>query len=202
MALTAMAAFLIFVLAAFGLRSLVHYRRTGASGFVGLSGRVGSAEWCGGALFILALIAGGLAPVAQMLGWVEPALALDAAVYQTLGILLFAAGFAVTLWAQFAMGDSWRIGVDESERTALVAHGPFLWVRNPIFSGMVAATVGLALLVPNAVAAVAVAALLVGLELHVRFVEEPYLLRTHGESYRAYAARTGRFLPGIGLSKS
>ena len=37
-----------------------------------------------------------------------------------------------------------------------------------------------------------------GLELQVRAVEEPYLLRTHGDAYRAYAARVGRFLPGVG----
>ena len=39
---------------------------------------------------------------------------------------------------------------------------------------------------------------MVGLELHVRFIEEPYLLRVHGEQYAAYAAQVGRFLPGIG----
>ena len=28
--------------------------------------------------------------------------------------------------------------------------------------------------------------------------EEAYLLRTHGDAYRAYARRVGRFLPGVG----
>jgi len=37
-----------------------------------------------------------------------------------------------------------------------------------------------------------------GLELHVRHVEEPYLLQTHGDAYRAYAASAGRFVPGVG----
>jgi protein-S-isoprenylcysteine O-methyltransferase Ste14 len=32
----------------------------------------------------------------------------------------------------------------------------------------------------------------------VRLVEEPYLERVHGEAYRAYAERTGRFVPRIG----
>jgi protein-S-isoprenylcysteine O-methyltransferase Ste14 len=32
----------------------------------------------------------------------------------------------------------------------------------------------------------------------VRQVEEPYLVRTHGEAYRSWAAGVGRFLPGIG----
>ena len=56
----------------------------------------------------------------------------------------------------------------------------------------------MALLTPNPVAILAVAALVIALELQVRRVEEPHLLRVHADAYRTYAARTGRFLPGIG----
>jgi protein-S-isoprenylcysteine O-methyltransferase Ste14 len=38
----------------------------------------------------------------------------------------------------------------------------------------------------------------VALELHVRLIEEPYLQRVHGAQYATYAARVGRFIPGIG----
>jgi protein-S-isoprenylcysteine O-methyltransferase Ste14 len=98
------------------------------------------------------------------------------------------------------MGDSWRIGVDPDARTALVVGGPFERVRNPIYTAMLLATAGLLLLVPNLASVLALAALVVGLEIHVRLVEEPYLLRTHGERYRSYAERTGRFIPGVGCS--
>ena len=54
------------------------------------------------------------------------------------------------------------------------------------------------LLAPNLLAVVSFVALLIALEIQVRAVEEPYLLRTHGDAYRRYAAATGRFLPGIG----
>ena len=32
--------------------------------------------------------------------------------------------------------------------------------------------------------------------------EEAYLVRTYGDSFRAYAARVGRFLPGLGTLRS
>ena len=194
----ALAGFVLFALVAFGLRAVLHYRRTGTTGFVGLSGRVGSAEWLGGALFLVALAAGAVAPVLQLAGWVAPLSAFDAGWVAVAGLALYGIGVAATLWAQLAMGDSWRVGVDPNARTALVATGPFRWVRNPIFSAMTVATLGLALLAPNILSWVALAALVAGLEIHVRLVEEPYLTRMHGEHYRRYASRTGRFLPAIG----
>ncbi|WP_431908898.1 hypothetical protein [Amycolatopsis thermoflava] len=50
------------MLAAFGVRTLQHQRRTGRTGFHGIKGRPGSLEWWGGALFALALLLGLLGP--------------------------------------------------------------------------------------------------------------------------------------------
>ena len=63
---------------------------------------------------------------------------------------------------------------------------------------MMVASIGLALLVPNWWSLAAVVVLLVGLEVQVRRVEEPYLCGAHGASYREYLRSAGRFLPGIG----
>ena len=48
-----------------------------------------------------------------------------------------------------AMGASWRIGVDPEETTELVTGGVFGLCRNPIYTFMVIAWVGFALLVPT-----------------------------------------------------
>jgi protein-S-isoprenylcysteine O-methyltransferase Ste14 len=45
---------------------------------------------------------------------------------------------------------------------------------------------------------VALALTLLGIEMQVRAVEEPYLKRIHGEAYLHYAKRVGRFVPGFG----
>lgn len=197
-AMWALGGYALFLLLAFGLRSVVHYRRTGSTGFVGFSGTTGSAEWWGGVLFALSVVAGGAAPVLQLAGVLSPTEAMLRPALQAAGIALFLAGMAGTLWAQFTMGESWRVGVDASERTTLVVAGPFRWVRNPIFTAMTTATLGLALVVPNAASFAAFASLVLVLEMHVRLVEEPYLSRTHGDSYARYASSAGRFLPGIG----
>ena len=79
-----------------------------------------------------------------------------------------------------AMGASWRIGVDPEERTELVTGGVFQLCRNPIYSFMIVAWFGFALLVPTWVAAAAGVLLITGIEIQVRLVEEPHLFRTHG----------------------
>lgn len=194
----ALAGYALFVALAFGLRIAVHLRRTGTTGFIGLSRDAGVLDVTVGALFALALVAGALAPGLQLAGLVRPWSGIDTATVRLAAVALYGAGLAGTLWAQFAMGDAWRIGVRQTERTALVAGGPFRWVRNPIFSSMLLAALGLALAAPNVLSVLALAALLVALELQVRWIEEPYLTRAHGTSYRDYASRTGRFVPGWG----
>lgn len=183
---------------AFGLRTWLMVRRTGTTGFKGLSGPAGSAGWVGGVLFVVALLAAVAAPVLQLLGLIEPVDVLDRQLVHIVGGVIAVVGILGTLWAQQAMGDSWRVGVDESEHTELVRSGAFGLVRNPIFTAMITAALGLAMLTPNLVAIVAVVALLVAIQLQVRAVEEPYLLAEHPSSYASYAAKVGRFLPGVG----
>jgi len=107
-------------------------------------------------------------------------------------------GIAMTYIAQVSMGDAWRIGVREDERTQLVMDGPFAVVRNPIFSCMLVTAGGFMLFLPNSLSVASLVCLLAAVELQVRFVEEPYLLRVHGQRYRDYMARVGRFIPSIG----
>lgn len=198
MPVIALVGYALFLALAFGLRAVIHYRATGTTGYVGLTGRVGSTEWLAGALFGVAVIGGVAAPLAQLLGLVAPWTSEIDGATAAAGLALFALGLAGTLWSQLAMGKSWRVGVDHDTKTDLVACGPFRWIRNPIYTWMTVASVGLVLLAPNALALTSLLTLLVALELQVRVVEEPYLMRTHGTAYRRYAATTGRFVPGLG----
>ncbi len=198
MAVAALILYLIFAVLGFGWRSWVQYRRSGSTGFRGIHGRPGSLEWLAGVGFIVAVIVGVFAPAAQLLGILTPIAGLQAAWIQALGTVLAVAGVAGTVYAQLDMGESWRIGVDPSETTTLVREGVFGTVRNPIFTAMLVFAGGITLMTPNPIALLGFVVLLATIEIQVRIVEEPYLLRTHGEAYRDYCAAVGRFVPGIG----
>ena len=198
MPVVALVLFAIFGVLGFGWRSWLQHRRTGSTGFRGVSGRVGSAEWFAGVGFVVALAAAFFAPVLQLAGVVSPLSFLHAPWIQLTGIAVAIAGTAATVYAQVDMGDSWRIGVDPSETTTLVRQGVFGLVRNPIFTAMFVFGVGIALVTPNAVALVGFALLVLTIEVQVRVVEEPYLATKHGDTYRDYLASVGRFVPGVG----
>ena len=195
MAVAALALYVIGFLLVFGLRTVMQMRRTGDTGWRGLPGRVGSMEWWAGLLLVAALAVGVAAPIADLMG-LEPVARGDW--LGAAGVVLASVGILLTFMAQVSMGDSWRIGLAQGERTDLVTEGAFNVVRNPIFSAMLLAAVGLTLMVPNVMSLVGLVALLVALELLVRGAEEPYLLRVHGSSYAEYAADVGRFAPRLG----
>ena len=160
---------------------------------------MGSVEWVAGVGFVIALAVAVVCPLLQLYGVITPLPGLQAKGIQIAGIVLALLGIVLTVWAQLDVGDSWRVGVDSSETTALVHTGMFGRVRNPIYTAMLTFDFGIALVTPNFVAIAGLILAITALELQVRRVEEPYLRDKHGAAYRSYTASVGRFIPGVGL---
>jgi protein-S-isoprenylcysteine O-methyltransferase Ste14 len=196
--LLALVSYVVMLGICFGVRAVLLRRRIRTTGFRGISGRPGSRAWWAGVSFVAAIVLGLAAPTAALTGAMEAPAALDRPVVWGTGIALAVVGSVLTLAAQTGMGASWRVGVDETERTTLVTDGPFAVVRNPVFTAMTIASIGWALMVPTWVSLAAVAVLVLAVQLQVRVVEEPYLRRTHPRDYLDYERRVGRFVPGIG----
>jgi len=188
----------LWLFSLFVFRAVLQWRRTGSTGWKGFHGRVGSLPWMAGASMSLGLLLAALAPVGALSGWPGAAILLSNAAAHLAGAVFAVVGTVGAVASQFSMGDSWRVGVDESETTELVTSGLFSWVRNPIFSFMGLSLLGLLLMVPNSLAVLACLLLVVGIQIQVRVVEEPYLERTHGQAYARYCRSVGRFLPRLG----
>jgi protein-S-isoprenylcysteine O-methyltransferase Ste14 len=198
MARLAAAMLVVFLVLTLFVRVAIQLRRTGKTGLIGLRKGAGPREWLSGLLFI-----GGMAMAIVSLQLVlkdelDPIDPLDVDALHVVGIVLATLGGLSVFGAQLGMGTSWRIGVSEDQGTDLVTGGWFELCRNPIYTAMIVGWTGFALMVPTWLAFAAVAVIGLGLELQVRVVEEPYLERTHGREYERYAARVGRFVPGVG----
>jgi protein-S-isoprenylcysteine O-methyltransferase Ste14 len=198
LALVLIAAWLLLVA---GLRTLIQTRRTGDASAPHFRDRPGSPQWWARLLSGVGFACAVAAPLADLAG-LDPISILERTPVRAAGVVLVVVGIAATLAAQSAMGASWRPDVDPDVRTALVTSGPFRLVRNPIFTATAATAAGLALMVPNLVAAAMLVAFVAALQVQVRLVEEPYLHRVHAGAWEQYAARTGRFLPWIGRHRA
>ena len=100
----------------------------------------------------------------------------------------------VLIWfAQTNMKDSWRIGIDEKNKTDLVTHGFFSISRNPIFLGIMIANVGLFLVLPNAFTLLIVSLSTISINTQIR-LEEEFLLKKFGEKYLNYKNNVNRWL--------
>lgn len=104
MAVLALALYAVYLALAFGLRTLIQVRRTGSTGFQGLGGRPGSAEWIAGVGFTVALLLGAAAPLLALADVVEPIAALDRSALHIAGFALAIAGIAATFYARWRWG--------------------------------------------------------------------------------------------------
>ncbi|MGH9216257.1 MAG: methyltransferase family protein [Acidimicrobiales bacterium] len=191
-ATAALVGYATFLAAAFGVRSVIHRRRTGATAWLvppTPAARVGDG------LFAVGVAAIVVAPVLDLAGWLEPLGAPDQLPVNAAGVVLLAGGAAVALVAQAQMGTAWRAGIEVAERYDLVRAGLFSIVRNPFYLGTLTASLGVALMVPSVASLAGWLAVLAGCEVDVRLVEEPHLRAVHGAAYAAYEGSVPRFVP-------
>lgn len=110
-----------------------------------------------------------------------------------LGVGLTGGGTALFIIAFMTLRDSWRAGIDESQKTDLITGGVYAISRNPAFAGFDLTYLGCALSVCNA--AMLVAAVVAMTVLHLQILEEEkHLRRTFGKAYEDYARRVRRYL--------
>ena len=91
---------------------------------------------------------------------------------------------------------SWRFRAQLDAGHELATGGPYRLVRHPIYLGMNLLALGTAVWVPTLLTWIAAALMFLGSDLRGR-AEERVLADAFGEHYRAYCARTRRFVPGV-----
>lgn len=115
----------------------------------------------------------------------------------TVGIALMWLGIVLRQWAVLTLGRYFTIVVRVAADQDVVVRGPYRWVRHPSYTGLLLTLVGLGLALDNWLSVLALAVLpTVGLVIRIR-VEEAALLSALGESYREYAERHRRLVPGL-----
>jgi protein-S-isoprenylcysteine O-methyltransferase Ste14 len=113
-----------------------------------------------------------------------------------LGTALTAIGIAFAIWARVYIGENWSGVVTVKVGHELIRTGPYAWVRHPIYSGMLVATLGTALVRGEVRGLVAVAILWLAFWTKSR-IEEQFMRKTFGEAYADYSKSTGALIPRL-----
>lgn len=110
------------------------------------------------------------------------------------GVFLTALGAALAIWARYTLGEYWSARVTLKEGHQIIRSGPYRFVRHPIYTGMLVAAIGTAIVVGEWRAVAAVLILLTVHSLKARR-EERLLTSEFGEEYAAYRRSTGFLFP-------
>ena len=188
--------FLIYFFLVFVLRSFLLWKNTGVNPLTfnkaddahGYNGKVF------GIISIIELIVVSIyAFIPSLHKYLLPFWYLENVSLQYIGWGLLILSLLMVWLAQSNMRESWRIGIDEENKTELITSGFFAFSRNPIFLGIMIANVGLFLILPNAFTLLIVALSTTSINTQIR-LEEAFLTEEHGEQYTSYRSKVNRWL--------
>ena len=116
-------------------------------------------------------------------------------VLQGIGMALFVAGLGLAVWARVHLGRNWGTPMSEKVDAELVTSGPYRYIRNPIYSGLILAAIGTSVAISWywLVAAVLMGAYFV----YSAGVEEQTMLRLFPDSYPEYRRSTRKLIPFV-----
>lgn len=144
-------------------------------------------------LWAAAVVLGTLSPERSPFAWPGSVPLGDATATKLLGVAMIVCAFVIFVQALGALGNSWRLGIDEDHPGLLVTTGIYSYSRNRIYLFFDLYFLGTFLI--NGGLFFLVMAGLVALNLHSQILqEERFLTNAHGATYEAYCARTARYI--------
>jgi protein-S-isoprenylcysteine O-methyltransferase Ste14 len=112
-----------------------------------------------------------------------------------LGTATCVAGLVIITWGAATLGSFLTPFPRPTERHELITHGPFRWVRHPIYTGVLLSALGACLISGSWLALAFWLCLCALFDLKARR-EEAWLAQRYSQ-YLEYRKRTRKFLPGL-----
>lgn len=113
----------------------------------------------------------------------------------TLGVLLIACGLGFSVWARRHLGRNWSSRVVVKEDHALIRTGPYSWLRHPIYTGILLAFLGTAMILGEVRALLAF--VLLGISFAIKSRAEEARMRETFPEYEQYRRETSALIPYV-----
>jgi protein-S-isoprenylcysteine O-methyltransferase Ste14 len=114
-----------------------------------------------------------------------------------IGLSLTAVGVAIGIWARVSLGANWSGVVTLKDGHELISKGLYRWIRHPIYTGILLAMSGTAVIKGHLRGWVGFLIVLAAFYFKARR-EEGFLRQEFGARFEEHARRTGMFLPRLG----
>jgi len=114
--------------------------------------------------------------------------------WQWLAVALVALGLDFSVLARVWLGRNWSSMVTVKQDHELIRGGPYALVRHPIYTGLLLALAGSALMLGNWRALIGLT-LIVGALLRKLRIEERFMAAEFGEAYARYRAQVAMLVP-------
>jgi protein-S-isoprenylcysteine O-methyltransferase Ste14 len=108
--------------------------------------------------------------------------------------MLIAAGLGLSIWARQHLGRNWSGTVQVKQDHQLICAGPYRLVRHPIYTGILVAFLGTAVVIGHWGGLLAVF-IAFGSFWRKLTLEECFMRETFGSAYEEYRARTAALIP-------
>lgn len=105
-------------------------------------------------------------------------------------------GLALLLWARFSLGANWSADVTFKENHELIEHGPYRYVRHPIYSGLLLLIFGGAILSGRGGGFGLLVVFFFGVLFRMQ-QEERLLTKHFPQAYPSYKARVKALIPFV-----
>jgi protein-S-isoprenylcysteine O-methyltransferase Ste14 len=112
------------------------------------------------------------------------------------GLALVGAGMLFSFWARAVIGRNWSGTVTLKENHELVRRGPYRLVRHPIYTGLLAAATGTAVIYLRPVGFVGLLVIAASFWYKLR-TEEEFMVQHFGEEYRQYRMQVRALIPFV-----
>jgi protein-S-isoprenylcysteine O-methyltransferase Ste14 len=129
-------------------------------------------------------------------GWFDFRLLPDVPQVWTIGLALTVVGIGTAIWARLSLGSNWSGMVTLKKDHQLIRSGLYRWVRHPIYTGILLAMFGTAMIGGHLRGWVGMALALAAFYIKARR-EEKFLREEFGLAFEEHARRTGRFFPKL-----
>jgi protein-S-isoprenylcysteine O-methyltransferase Ste14 len=114
----------------------------------------------------------------------------------SIGLALAIIGVAFAIWARVILGRNWSSVVQVKQDHELIQQGPYAVVRHPIYTGLLLAFLGSAIIAGDVRGLVGVAIVFASFWIKLR-LEERWMGEQFGQAYADYRRRTKALIPGL-----